>query len=154
MNEAEPEAETEAETEVEAVETSQIWSLWKIGLVAAGVSAVANLVLLFATKPFMDVPDSLAPMTPPAVIIWSLIGAMGAIGVFALLRKSSTDPHKTFRAIAIVVLVVSFLPDIVLINVTDGPFGGASWGAIFVLMIMHVISFAVVMPLLRKHAST
>jgi uncharacterized membrane protein YozB (DUF420 family) len=138
----------------EAVENNQIWGLWKIGLVAAGVSAVANLVLLFATKPFMDVPDSLVPMTPPAVIIWSLIGALGAIGVFALVRKSSAHPQKTFMAIAIVVLVVSFLPDIVLVNVTEGPFGGASWGAIFVLMIMHVISFAIVMPLLRKFAST
>lgn len=136
----------------DTTQEDQFWSLWKIGLIAAAISAVANLILLFVTKPFMDVPDSLMPMTPGPVVIWSVIGALGAIAVYALVRKFSATVYKTFKTIAVVVLVISFIPDIALINVAEGPFGGATWGVIIVLMTMHVISFAIIMPLLRKYA--
>lgn len=128
------------------------WGLWKIGLIASVVSAIANLLLMLVTKPFLAVPDSFGPLAVPPIILWSVIGAFGAIGVYALVRKFSSDPHKVFLIIAMVVLVLSFVPDVLLINVTQGVFGGAGWGAIIVLIIMHVISFAIVVAMLRKFA--
>ncbi|MBL4820752.1 MAG: hypothetical protein JKY98_07155 [Gammaproteobacteria bacterium] len=130
--------------------TTGRWGLWKIGMVASVASAVGNLLLMVVTGPLFEVPDDFGPLTIPPIILWSVIGALGAIGVYALVRKFSSDPHKSFMIIAVVVLFVSFVPDILLINVTEGIFSGAGWGAIIVLMIMHVISFAIVVPMLRK----
>ena len=135
------------------VDTTPVrWGLSKIGLVAAVVSAIVNSLLMMVTKPFMEVPDSFGPLQVPPIILWSVIGAFGAVGVYALMRKFSSDPHKTFMIIAVLVLILSFVPDLLLINVTEGIFGGVGWGAIILLMIMHVISFAIVMPMLRKLA--
>ena len=75
------------------------WGLWKIGLVAAVVSAIANLLLMMVTKPYLDVPDSFGPLAVFPIIFWSDIGAFGAIGVYGLVRKFSSDPHKVFMII-------------------------------------------------------
>ena len=107
---------------------------------------------MMVTKPYLDVPDSFGPLAVFPIIFWSDIGAFGAIGVYGLVRKYSSDPHKVFMIIAVVMLFVSFVPDVLLINVTEGVFTGAGWGAIIILMIMHVISFAIVVPMLRKLA--
>lgn len=135
------------------VETARApWALWKIGLVAAIASAIGNLALMLLTTSSLAAPPSFMPLTPAPIIIWSFLGAFGAVGVYALIRRRSASVQKAFLNVAFVVLVLSFIPDIVLVNVVEGPFAGASTGAIFVLMIMHVISFAIVVPMLRSLA--
>lgn len=128
------------------------WALWKIGIVAAIASAIGNLALMLVTISSLAVPASFMPMTPAPIILWSFIGAFGAIGVYALMRKRNDSPQKAFTTVAVVVLFLSFIPDVILVNVAEGPFAGATTGAIIVLMIMHVISFAIVVPMLRSLA--
>ena len=60
------------------------WALWKIGIVAAVVSAVANLVLMLVTRSSIAVPEGFGPFGVIPIIRWSDIGAFGAIGVYAL----------------------------------------------------------------------
>jgi uncharacterized membrane protein YozB (DUF420 family) len=128
------------------------WALWKIVIVTAIASAIGNLVLMMLTISSLAVPDSFAPLTPAPIVLWSFIGAFGAIGAYALIRRRSDSPQKVFAVVSVLVLILSFLPDVVLVNVAEGPFGGATTGAIIVLMIMHVISFAIVVPMLRSLA--
>lgn len=129
------------------------WALWKIGIVAAVVSAVANLVLMLVTRSSIAVPEGFGPFGVIPIILWSDIGAFGAIGVYALIRKMSKSPNRNFTIAAVIVLVLSFIPDLALVYVTEGPLGGATTGAIIVLMIMHVISFFIVVPMLRSLAN-
>lgn len=136
----------------ESESTREPWALWKIGIVSAVVSALANVVFGLVTRPFIDTPDSFAPLTVAAIILWSFIGAFGAIGVYALVRKLSSSPQRIFMIIAVIVLLASFIPDLVLVNVSEGPWGGASIGAIIVLMLMHVIAFFIVVPMLPQLA--
>lgn len=128
------------------------WVLWKIGIVAAIASAIGNLALMLVTISSLTVPASFMPLTPAPIILWSFIGAFGAVGVYALIRKMNDSPDKTFVIVSVVVLILSFIPDVILVNVVEGPFAGATTGAIIVLMIMHVISFAIVVPMLRSLA--
>lgn len=128
------------------------WSLWLIGLVAAVVSSLANLVLMYATKPVLGVPETFGPLTPAPILFWSVIGAFGAIGAYALVRALSQRPKRVFLIAAIVVLVISFIPDLALSGVSDGPFAGATPEVIAVLMAMHVVSFAVVVAMLYRLA--
>ena len=128
------------------------WALWKIGLVAAIVSAVANILLMFLTNSITNTPDTFGPLSVPPIILWSTVFAFGGVGVYALVRKLSSDPHRVFLIVSIVVLAATFIPDLLLINVTEGSFAGAGWAAIIVLMTMHVISFGVIVSMLRKLA--
>lgn len=137
-------------TELDTARTP--WALWKIGIVAAIASAIGNLALMLVTISSLAAPPSFMPLTPAPIILWSFIGAFGAVGVYALIRRRSASAQKVFLNVAFVVLVLSFVPDVILVNVVEGPFAGASTGAIFVLMIMHVISFVIVVPMLRSLA--
>ena len=128
------------------------WSLWIIGLVAAVAASLANLALMFFTKPSLGLPDTFGPLNTVPIILWSFIGAFGAIGVYALIRRFSATPNRTFVIVAVIVLVLSFIPDLAIRGVTTGPFGGATAGAIATLMVMHVISFAIIVPLLSRLA--
>jgi Co/Zn/Cd efflux system component len=42
----------------------------------------------------------------------TIIGVIGAIIVFTIVRKFSKNPNSTFTLIAVAVLLVSFLPDV------------------------------------------
>ncbi len=128
------------------------WPLGIIGLVAAIASSLANLALIFLIKPMLRVPGTFAPLTTAPIIFWSFVGAFGAIGVYALIRIWSTTPNRTFVIVAVIVLVLSFIPDLAISGVTTGPFAGATPAAILVLMVMHVISFAIVVPMLWRLA--
>lgn len=128
------------------------WSLWLIGLVAAVAGSVANLVLMRMTKSSLGVPDTFGPLATIPIIVWSVIGAFGAIGVYALIRRFNANPKRTFFIVAVVVLVLSFIPDVAILDSTEGPFAGATPAAAVVLMVMHVISFAIVVPMVLSLA--
>lgn len=128
------------------------WPLGIIGLVAAVASSLVNLALMLLAKPALGVPDSFGPLSAGPITFWSFIGAFGAIGVYALVRRWSATPNRTFVIVAAIVLVLSFIPDLAISGATSGPFGGATPGAIAILMVMHVISFAIVVPMLNRLA--
>jgi hypothetical protein len=50
------------------------------------------------------------------------------------------------------VLILSFIPDVAVVNVAEGPMAGGSMGGAVVLMGMHVISFLIVVSMLRRLA--
>lgn len=129
------------------------WALWKIGFVAAVVSALANLALMLVTRSSVGVAEDFGPFGVIPIILWSDIGAGGAIGVYALIRKMSKSPNRNFTIAAVIILLLSFIPDLALVYVSEGPLSGATTGAIIVLMIMHVISFFIVVPMLRSLAN-
>jgi hypothetical protein len=128
------------------------WALWKIGLIAFIASAIANELLMLVSKSSLGVPESFTPLTAPPIIIWSFLGAFGAIGVYALIRKYSKSHKRMFNIVAAVVLVLSFIPDLAIVGVSEGPFAGATMAAAVILMIMHVISYAIVVPMLHSKA--
>ena len=46
------------------------WALWKIGIVAAVVSALANLVLMLGTRSSVAVPEGFGPFGVIPIILW------------------------------------------------------------------------------------
>ena len=108
---------------------------WKAACSGLAGSIIANLVLLFAFQPFVT---HFAPLAVAPVIMWTVIGFMGAWGVYALLRKYNTNYNHDFIAIAILVLIASFVPDIYVDKL--GPmFAGSTPASIALLMAMHVV---------------
>ena len=108
-------------------------------------SLVANLALLFLIRPFVI--DSATPLNALSigpVSVFTILGVVGATIVYALLRRFLTNPNMIFVWIAVVVLIISFVPDYMVIGQTTGMFAGGNVASALLLMLMHVVTAAIV----------
>ena len=124
--------------------------LWKTFLISAVGSVVVNYLLLLLLKPLTGVPDTFMTLSAAPVIAWSVIGTVGACITYALLRKFAKNPKGLFGLVAFVVLLASFIPDVLIHGMESGPFAGATWSSVGVLMLMHVVVAAIVTSLILK----
>jgi hypothetical protein len=117
-------------------------SLWKTGLAAGLLAALANALIfalavaggVFPSLTFQ--PDVGAQMSVEPVLLVSVVGALAGVGAFALLRRRVARPVPAFLRVAAVVLLLSFA----------APFAvpGAAPLQALVLNVMHVVVAAVV----------
>ena len=120
-------------------------TLRKASLSAIIGSTIANLVLLFALRPVVI--DSAMPLASLAVLpvaSLTIMGAAGAIIVYALLRRYAPHPATTFLWVSALVLVLSLIPDYLVIDRMTGHFAGATPAAGLTLMLMHVVAAAII----------
>lgn len=127
-----------------------LMSLPKAAIIAGIGSIVVNVILLTLLKPFTGVPATFMTLTMGPVITWSIIGTAGATIVYALMRKFSANPKGLFGIVSFVVLLASFIPDVLIHGMTSGPFVGATWSAVLLLMLMHVVVAGFVVYLFLK----
>ena len=130
-----------------------IWKLLPgVALLAALAAAVANALVYFAASGLGLIPRSVliplasgpAPLTVGPVVITSVIGAIGAAGVFALIGLFARRPIRLFRIVAAVVLVLSFA--------APATIAGAPLSMILSMEVMHVVAWAVIVGLLTMLA--
>ena len=113
-------------------------------MLTIGIAVVLNVVVWAIGYALLDPPSSYDPLATvfPTIIFTALFLAI-AIGIYALLRRRSADPDKTFVQIATVALLLSFLNFLALRGQDgNGP------GAIIILGIMHVVAYAVAIVVL------
>jgi len=109
--------------------------LLRVGVLAAGISATANvLVLAVASSLFgpVVIPPEEA-VTFGQVIAASVAGAAGAAVIFAITGRFTRRPIRAFWGIATVGLLLSFLPIAL---------AGASGTSAGTLALMHVVAAA------------
>lgn len=125
-------------------------TLRKAMVVGGVASIVANLVLLYIGKPLVGGAASFAPLFVAPVIVWSILGVLGAGWTFSFIRKRAQNPKQMFVVVSILFLVVSFIPDYFLLGIPTGMFAGASLGGVLLLMLMHVVEAGILVPLFVK----
>lgn len=103
-----------------------------------GLSVLVNAVLVVLVGAVGIAPEFRALTLPPVALL-SAVGAIGAVVVYGLLTRYVDRPERTFRRVAAVVLVLSFVPDLGLL--VGDP--AATVPGVVVLMIMHVVVAAV-----------
>jgi hypothetical protein len=125
---------------------SQAEKLWVAGLKALIGAMIATLAVRWAAVATLDIPAEFPPFAGPGpTIFFTTLGALGAIGVFGVVRRRSDRPEQLFRRIAVGVLLLTFLPDLWLLSDgAAGAFPGATPTAVGVLMLMHLIAAAVI----------
>ncbi|MDZ7689039.1 MAG: DUF6069 family protein [Halobacteriales archaeon] len=119
------------ETKGVAIETRE---LAKRGAIAVVLSVVVNLVVLQAVL-VGDLVQQFEPLNVGPVALFSALGAVGATVAYAVVDRFSETPDRTFVVVAVVVLVLSFVPDIFLLQAEPA----ATVPAVVVLMVMHVV---------------
>jgi membrane-associated HD superfamily phosphohydrolase len=78
----------------------------------------------------------------PAIVTTVLVAA--AVVLFAALGNASMTPVRTFKRLALVVLLVSFVPNVAM------AVSGAGWPPMIALMAMHVAAWAVTVTMLTR----
>ena len=124
--------------------------LWWVALVAAGASALGNLLLFFIAAglgvsflmPLEPGSSELAPLPAVIVVVASALPAIFATILYALLGKFVRRPILIFWIISAVVLVLSFgLPIFNLPATVDTP-------TVIALELMHIVSAATIVGVL------
>ena len=121
-------------------------------LLAALVAAGANTLVYFAASGLGTIPQSVllpspmgeSPLTVSLVAITSVIGAVGAAIVFAIIGLFARRPLRLFRIVATVVLVLSL--------VMPATVPGVPVAMRLSLAVMHVVAWAVSVGLLTTLA--
>jgi len=104
------------------------------GLIALLMALAGNLFLAMFTVSGFDTPESFQPLQASSVSLFTTIGVVGATVVFALLAWLRENPLPLYWTISAVVLLVSFIPNIIMLV------NGTAAAAVISLMLMHVIA--------------
>ena len=125
----------------------------RIRLVAVGaalvlVATAAELLLASVLRAVFAVPAGFSPLSAPAVATTTIVGMIGATVVFGWMARAQQDPRTAFVRIALVALVLSWLPDLG-IWIT-GVFPHTTEGGIISLMVLHPVAAGLAIGILYR----
>ncbi len=125
--------------------------LW-VGPLTILAAIVANIIIQQIAVAVLQPDPAFIPLTFAAPIAFTLIGVLGAVIVYAVIGRVSRQPVQLFRRVALVTLVVSFIPDILMLITGFNP--GTTAANVAVLMLMHVVAWAIAVGMLTRLAAT
>ncbi len=123
--------------------------LW-VGPLAIIAATLANVVLQQFAVAVLNPDPAFLPLTLMPPIIFTVVGVLGAVVVYAVLGRFSRQPVHLFRRVALVTLVVSFIPDILMLITGFNP--GTTAANVVVLLLMHVVAWAITVSMLTRLA--
>lgn len=103
--------------------------------IALVICLLVNSISAVLAQPLA--PD-LMQLTIMPVAFWTILGVVGAALVFRFMLRNPQDIAKRFKKVALIVLLVSFVPDILIYVVEVPGFTGATIGGVIALMVLHV----------------
>ncbi len=107
-------------------------------VVTRGAGALAIALLVNLVLGWLALSQNLVGSTEffeyPPIVVWTLIGMVGATVVYGLLTRRSATADRTFVRVAVIALVLSFIPDIGLALFVDSVTMSEAIG----LMVLHV----------------
>lgn len=134
--------------------TASIIRYLQTGLIAGVIAAIANLIVYFVGRsmgvPFDIIMQPGTPITPlpiPAIILFSGVPALIAAVVAWGLNRYVARGNMIFVGIAVVILLVSLLPDILMPE-------PVTMSTRFGLIVMHLIAGSVITFLLSRQTAS
>lgn len=134
-----------------AAERVLFGKLWWVGPLTIVAAVVANLVAVALFQAALRPDPAFLPLTYGPVAFFSAVGALGAVIVYAAVGRLSRRPLSLYRRIALVALIVSCVPDL-LLPLQPAAFPGVSWPNVVALIVLHLIAWAVCVQLLTRLA--
>lgn len=130
--------------------TSQRLSYKRImlaGLIAILGASIANVIVGWIGQMFVSAPGFM-PLTVQNTVIFTAFFLVVATLIYMLVNRFSRNPVRTFTIVSIVGLIVSLLPDVLLLVNPGGlppEMGTPTFGAVMILMLQHLVGYAIAM---------
>jgi hypothetical protein len=134
----------------ESLQVDPSRTLW-VSVFTVALSEIAVLAVREVAVRMLHPDPEYGPLTLGPPIIDTILATFLAIRVF-LAVASYPNPVRTWRIVATIVLVVSFVPDVALAIFARDLHGG--WPEATALMVMHVVVWAICIILLPRLALT
>ena len=129
------------DTSATSVQAAAVPTVWRHGLVAGAIAAVATLAIALVADAvgvsFADTSGKRIPIAgfPEFTMVFALIG----MGIAARMARRARHPHSTFVRTTVALTALSIVPDRTM---------GFDGGSAAVLVLTHVVAAAIVIPTL------
>lgn len=130
--------------------TSAMGALSRAVLAIVAGSLVASLLdaVVAAIWHAGGASQAFSPLHPAAYVSLTVIGLIGGTVAWCIVRARAADPARVLRTLVPLVIVLSFIPD-VMVGARGSAMAGTTWGAVTGLMVMHVLVAAVALTAYR-----
>ncbi len=123
-------------------------------ILAAIISVILNVIVLAIFRPIAQAPQTFSPFWYSPVIEFTFLGVLAAGFVYvAIQRLFSHNFKKIFIWVAVIALILSFIPDIMLPYSTDYDNQGATAFIVIILILMHTLTAGIVLWMFNKKSS-
>jgi hypothetical protein len=120
-------------------------------IIAATVSALANVALATALRIGLDIDPVFRPLSPAGVaVVTFAFTCIGGIVFAVIARRWPTDAVRRFTIVAIVVLAVSLAAPLSLLGATQAQSPGVSTTAVLALIPLHIVAAIVLVVTIRR----
>ena len=119
-----------------------------LGPLVVVISLAVNLLIRALSLAIFKPSSAFSPLGIGPVSFWSIVLGCGAVIVFGLVGRFSSNPTLTFLIIALIVYIAAFVPDLVIISSNPPPFLGTTPIAVGTLLAMHAIEAAITICML------
>jgi hypothetical protein len=115
------------------------------GAITIVATVVANLILRWLGMLILPVDPSFMPLaTWQPTVIFTVMFLILATIVFLVINAFAANPPRVFTIVATVALVLSIIPDfMLLVNPTAMPVGTPTLGAVILLILFHVVGYVI-----------
>jgi Family of unknown function (DUF6069) len=120
--------------------------LLRVGALVVAAAVAVNVVVRTVAVSLFGIGEGFLALDLGPTVMFTVIGVAGAVVVFGLISRFSRRPVRLFRWVALVVLVISLIPDVLVAPSIPG----ATIPGVLTLMIEHVASWAVAVTLLPR----
>jgi Family of unknown function (DUF6069) len=121
----------------------------RVGLATVAAAVLANLLVYAAGSMVVGYdPGFVVLANASGTILFTVVPALGAVLLYAALRRFARRPARAFAIIAAGVLVVSLIPDVTYIPTVPG----ATAGQTAILVLMHAVAAGVIVGMLTTLA--
>jgi hypothetical protein len=116
-----------------------------IGLGTVAAAVIANLLVYALGSAVVGYdPGFVVLANASGTVLFTVVPAIVAVLLYAVLMRFTSSPARIFTNSAVVVLILSLIPDLTYIPSVPG----ASAGQTAILMVMHVVAAAVIVGML------
>lgn len=113
-------------------------------LIAAALVAVSLNAVIDAVATAAGAPSDYGPLTLPAYALFTVVGiAVGWLG-WVLVQRRAREPRRVLTVLVPVVVLITFVPDILLLVFRFIP--GTTTSAVIALMLMHLVVAGLAVP--------
>jgi hypothetical protein len=117
-----------------------IISLWLVSLFTIIAATIANLIVRTIAFALLPLSTAFPPLAWQSVILFTSVGVALASGVYALVRRFSRKAVRVYTLIAAVALLVSLIPNFLILRDPAALGPGTTIPEVLVMMVCHGVA--------------